>query len=207
MNEDEQVEALKRWWDSYGKMVLIILALSIVFVIGYQYWQKNQYKKLSQSSELFSDIIEKVQLSDNQTAKAEANYLLDKYPDTIYAGVSALVLAQLAVDEGDLTTANQYLKSSEKHSKPTVFKEITRIRQARVLAALEKNDEALQLLANIDDATFKSLVDSVKGDILLQQGKIKEAKKMYQQALSENSVAQQNELIEMKLANIPGDIA
>jgi len=117
------------------------------------------------------------------------------------------MLAQMAVNDNDLSSADQHLQWVQQHAKPAVFKEIARIRHAKVLAAMDKREEALQLLEDVDDPMFKSLIHEVRGDILLQQGKTSDARRAYQQALSEGSILRESQLIEMKLANVSGGAA
>ena len=40
--EEQQIEAIKKWWQTNGNSVLIGIALAIAAVLGYQTWNQNK---------------------------------------------------------------------------------------------------------------------------------------------------------------------
>ena len=203
LNEDEQVEAIKRWWNKYGTAIILGVVLGIIGVLGYQYWQKNQHKGLSAASSIYLQMIDPTTTAGPEIKAQQAAYLKKNYPNTIYASMASLSLAKTAVVAEDLATATTELQWALSHAKPGVFKDITRIRLARIQAAQGDVEKALKNLDQVNDATFKSLAADVRGDLLLKQGDMAAAKKAYQTALSGPvSIEQLDNLINLKLANL-----
>ena len=40
--EEEQIEAIKKWWQTNGNNILIGIGLAIAVVFGYQFWKDSE---------------------------------------------------------------------------------------------------------------------------------------------------------------------
>jgi predicted negative regulator of RcsB-dependent stress response len=96
--EEEQVEALKRWWDENGRstMVAIIVALGLGF--GWQGWQKYQQDELEGASTSYQSMLQMLSEQDDEGAAAVAVDIKKNYSRSTYAQFSALHLARIAVN-------------------------------------------------------------------------------------------------------------
>ena len=62
-SEEQQVEAIKRFWDQYGKAILGGVVLGLAVLYGFRFYQGQQRANAEQASVQFSQLIE--QRSDN----------------------------------------------------------------------------------------------------------------------------------------------
>ena len=56
LEEQERIDGLKSWWDVYGTLVIIILAIFVTGVSGTQAWKYYQKKQTDQTVELFNSL-------------------------------------------------------------------------------------------------------------------------------------------------------
>ena len=54
--EEEQIEAIKRWWKDNGNGILMGIGLAIALVFGWQSWQQNSRSKGEAASTLFNQM-------------------------------------------------------------------------------------------------------------------------------------------------------
>ena len=97
-SEQEQIERLKRWWRDNGKALILGLVVGIGGLAGYRYWEGAQTARAEGASityELVLQLLEDGRLDD---VEKTGQTLLEKYPDTPYARMTALLLAKIAVD-------------------------------------------------------------------------------------------------------------
>ena len=100
----------------------------------------------------------------NDEAKLYAKHLMQDDPKSSYAGLAALMQAKLAVKTGDLKLAQEQLQFVIKKSSNNTLRQLARIRLARVFLATKQPQEALNLLATVDDEAYKAEISEVSGD-------------------------------------------
>lgn len=181
-NEQEQVEAIKRWLKENGTAIIIGLALGIGAISGWRYWQSHQRERAEAASTLFTQVMAASRSQQPAQAEKLALQILGEYADTTYGTFAALMLAKLAVEKQDLTTATQQLSWVLEHSADVSMQRLARIRLARVLLAEGKHDEAWSQLERIPSGSPSAALAELRGDIMLAQGKKDEAGKQYLEA-------------------------
>lgn len=205
LDENEQWEAIKNWWQQNGIQLIIMLIIGLAIGFGWRYWQANLLEKKEQASQLFDQLLS-TQTTDSNSAMIGriAGELEENYSRTVYAPLAALFEAKRAVAKNDLPTAEEKLRWSEKHAKTSTLRDITQIRLARVLLAEKKPDQALALLEKIKNTYFSAAIEQVKGDIYLAQGQTTKARTAYQQALNATPTSQPlRSYVEMQLNQLP----
>ncbi|EED32609.1 Tetratricopeptide repeat family protein [gamma proteobacterium NOR5-3] len=186
-SEEEQVEALKRWWKENGRSTLIGIALALGLGFGWQAWQKTQQLAAENASNLYQQMLQVLSTQDEQAGtvgRQLATQLKEQHRGTVYAQFAAMHLARLAVNDGQLQAAEQELRwTLSMASGNDDIQQVAQLRLARVLASLEKPDEALDLLqgANPD---YQASYAIARGDIFLSQGLEAEAFAAYESALA-----------------------
>lgn len=188
--EEEQVEALRRWWSENGRSIIaaIIIALSLSF--GYQTWQGNVETKQQDASDLYQAMLQLVSSADAGPAQqkqgmALAEQLKADYDGTTYAQFAALHLARIAVAENDLAAAEEQLRwVLGKADKGSDIEQLAQLRLARVTAATGDNDQALAILDAQEQDTYLASYAVARGDILLAKGDTEGARLSYTEALS-----------------------
>ena len=182
MSDKEQIQLLKNWWKQYGTSILVgILAFAVVN-FGWQYWNQNKSQRTERASLMYTQLLNIADQDKNSEALLFEDHLIKDYASTPYASLAALSSAKNAVVAGKLEVALDKLQWVIKNSNVAGFRELARIRAARILLEQKKPQEALDLLAKIDDSDFAAAIDEVSGDALVALGKNDLAKERYQKA-------------------------
>jgi predicted negative regulator of RcsB-dependent stress response len=100
--------------------------------------------------------------------------------------MAALAAAKASFNTGELDEARKNLAWAAEHAKETEMRDVARLRLAGVLLDEKKHDEALKLLEVKPADSLAGLYADLKGDILVTQGKIPEARGAYQAALDQS---------------------
>ncbi len=196
--EEQQVEALKKWWKENGRVVIAGLILGVVVIAGWRFYV--DYKK--QHSEMASAIYENVMLAANANAdlaeqELRVNNLMAEYADTPYATLAAMVLAKQQIQKGDAIKAQQQLDWVVKHTKQPELQHLARLRLARVFLSNQQYDQAEMLLSIDYPQSFTALYEELKGDVYLAKGDKDNARLAYDKAILA-AAGQANPLLKLK---------
>lgn len=206
--EQEQLASLKSWWVHYGNLVtwaLIILLGAYAAWAGWTAYQRNQ---AAQAGQLYEEFQKAVTAHDKEKVQRAATDMQSKFPRTAYAQMTALAAAKSAFDSGDLKNAKTQLQWIIDKGTNDEYKAIAKVRMAGILLDEKAYDEGLKLLSGTFPAQFVGLVDDRKGDILVAQNKLDEARIAYQTALEKTSEKNPGrQLIQIKLDAIGGAAA
>ncbi len=181
-SEQEQVEAIKKWWDENGKQALVALTVVLASVGGYRWWQGHQLAQAEAASLQYQVVLQGME-SDPEKASEQARQLLGSYSGSTYAELAELLLAKQAVEGGDLEAAAAHLHSVADNSKHKELQALASVRLARVLLAKGDAAAAKGVLDGLDDALLPALQQEVLGDVLLSQGDRRGARSAYAKAL------------------------
>jgi predicted negative regulator of RcsB-dependent stress response len=184
-SEEEQVEALKRWWKENGRSTMIGVVLALGLGFGWQGWQKNQELAAESASNLYQQMLQALSAEEDQgttIGRQIAVELKDSHRGSVYAQFAAMHLARLAVNDGQPQVAEQELRwTLAMADAGDDVQQVAQLRLARVLASQDKQEEALGLLEGaITD--FIASYAMARGDILLSQGLEAEAFDAYETA-------------------------
>lgn len=202
--EEEQIEAIQRWWDENGKSTVIAVVLGVAGVFGWQAWQQQQDTQAQAASDVYQQLLETVtdqaELTEAQLRSAEhvVDTLKAEHSSSSYTQFATLLLAKVYVERGDLTGAEQQLRLALEDANEKNIEVMVRLRLATVLYAQDKPDEALALINNVEAGEFRAAYDELRGDIYSDKGEHAEALTAYDLA-NEHSTAQNKQLLEFKL--------
>lgn len=198
-SEQDQVDALKAWWDKNGRSALTALAVFLLSVLGWQSWNDHSNEVAAAASTQYQQMAELMDSNGPQAMEA-GRALLASYPDSIYAVMASMSMAKLAVADKDLDAAAAHLRSAINNSDQPELTELARLRLARVEAAQGNSDAALATLGGGEGGAAS---DELRGDILLAQGNSAEARLAYTKALDGYGKAvDKRELVQMKLDDL-----
>ena len=213
ITEEEQIEALKRWWDENGKQVVLAIVLTVGGYFGWQAWTDHVEEKTAAASLVYQEMLDHISDTtagdvvdaDKQVEISQlAETLKQDYSNTQYAFYAALIKAKLAVEGTDLSAAAVELQWAMDNAGETVSENIARLRLARVEAAAGNLDKALQLVQGVDAGELKSAFDEAKGDFYQLQGNAAAAYTAYEAAMmgidAGNSSASQ--LLQLKISQV-----
>ncbi len=203
--EEQQLEAIKKWWKENSSMVVSGIAVGVAAIFGWQYYQAENIKHEEQANVLYEQVLIHVgnpAKSDEQLATA--NQLEAEFKDTPYASLSALVVAKQQMAAGKFEKAQQQYQWVIDNAKQPELKYLAKIRLSRLLLTTEKYDDALKILNETFPESFASMVFELKGDVLLTQGNKAQAKAAYIEAQLMSKDA--NRWLQLKIDDIASDV-
>lgn len=184
--EDEELAVIRDWWQRNGKPLLTGSALALVVVFGWQAWQKHQVAEAQGASVLYQQLLENSLVADGQADVGKVAELAGKlkadYAGSHYAQYASLLLAKVAVEAGKLDDARAELQAVIDKPADATLGELARQRLARVLAAQDKTEDALKLLAGDAEPAFVAAREELKGDLLVKLERSDEALQAYEKA-------------------------
>jgi predicted negative regulator of RcsB-dependent stress response len=183
LEEQEKIDAIKAWWQRYGGAVMVGLILGAVVLGGLRFWFNHQRDQAAKAGDLYHAMQKTLAKTEPKKVLSAAREIADKYPSTPYASRAALVAAKASFDSGDLEAARTQLQWVIDNSREVELKALASYRLAGVLADQKKYNEAVALLERVDNPAFATLALDLKGDILVAQGRLADARGAYKQAI------------------------
>jgi len=216
--EEETIEALKRWWEDNGTLVISLAAAAALLWGGWTFWQNSTQTETAAASDLYEEILALspsepgVQPGDADRSRimAIAEQLQAEYAGSVYARYAALFAAQQAVNSGNLDVAQRHLEWVLDNAGGSLFNQVDEgliltatLRLGRVLLAQGELDRALSLVDGVDPATFETEFAELRGDIYLAQGRPADARDAYTTALQ--SAGGTRTFLQMKLDELSNE--
>ena len=216
-SEEEQIEALKKWFRDNGRHLLTGALIAAVAAFGIFSWQQRQQHRADTASVDYQNLMQAMRALDANAADAAkvkeqlatarhlAETLKTDFESSTYAQFAALFKAKLAVDENDLAQAETELKWVLAHKPAEEIKALTQLRLARVLYAKGDNEGALAQLDEKSSGSYASAYLQLKGDIAQARGDIEAARAAYvraQELEKQMSSPVNDPLLEMKLRDL-----
>ncbi|ELX09871.1 hypothetical protein DUF2133 [Janthinobacterium sp. HH01] len=206
LEEQEQIATLKAWWDKYGNLTSWVLIAGLAAYSGFTGWNYYQRTQAAQASALYDELQAAVGTKDNAKVLRAAGDMESKFGNTAYASMSALVAAKSSFEANDLKSAKAQLQWAADHGGDE-FKAVAKVRLAGLLLDEKAYDEALKVLAGEVAPQFAGSVADRKGDILVAQNKLVEARAAYQAALDATDKKNPGrQLIQLKFEAIGGSV-
>ena len=198
--EEQQVEAIKSFWQENGNAIIVGLSLGLAGFVGLNYYKEHKLEQELQTSESYQVMIEDVAKDSAGFAAAGSDFIANN-KDSAYASLTAIALAKEAAVAKDWTAVEQHLTTAIETASDNSIKAIATVRLARVQLQLEKYDQALATLSAELPAAFNASVSEVKGDIYLKQDKKELARNAYQVAI-DTAGQGGNPVLQMKLDDL-----
>ena len=190
--EEEQVEAIKRWWNDNGKGIVAAVVVGVVASVGWQWWQGSQIEKSEQASVVYNELTElsgTPELTPAQQVRVDelAAILKEDFGSTGYAKLADLVLAAEQVERGKPEQAHATLEALEKEvaADPTLYG-MVKLRRARIQASVQDASSALATLETLVQGEYAALARMAMSDIELNEGNYDVALRQLNLALALN---------------------
>jgi predicted negative regulator of RcsB-dependent stress response len=204
LEEQEQIASFKAFWSKYGNLVTWVLILALGSFAAYNFWNKHQRDQAVEASALYDELTDAVTAKDNAKSQRIASDIQAKYKRTSYAQMSALAAAKTAFDANDLKTAKAQLQWVIDNGNDE-YKSVAGLRLAGVLLDEKNYDGAMKLLNGSFLPQFAAEVSDRKGDVLVAQNKIADARAAYVAALAAMGPKHPgSQLVRIKLEAIGG---
>ncbi|MEM6998683.1 MAG: tetratricopeptide repeat protein [Pseudomonadota bacterium] len=201
--DEEQAEALKKWWNENGRFIIAGIVIGISAIFGWRGYNNHLLQQAEAASTLYEQMIIASRTNDSENVDVYANRILDEYASTSYAIFANLMLAKQSAETGNLNEAENYLNWVLENSSQEEFKHVARLRLTRVFIAADKLDDASKTLDIKNTGEFTSRYEELRGDIFVKQDKTEEAREAYEQALANSTSAENDQaILQMKLDDL-----
>ncbi len=182
LQEQEQLDALKAFWNKYGNLVTWVLVLVLgAFAAwnAWNYWQREQGVK---AGGMFEELERAAIAGDADKAGRIFADLKGNFPSTAFAQQGGLMAARVQFEKGQADNAKASLTWVADNAIEEEIRTIARLRLAGLQAEAKQYDEALKTLAAANAPGFEALAADRRGDVLAIQGKKDEARLAYRAA-------------------------
>jgi len=194
--EEEQVEQIKKWWNSNGKQIIAGAVIGLAGIWGWNTYSDYQDKQSLNARSLYLSYA-----SDSNNLGAYDKLTTD-FSSSSYSDQAILLMAKYLFDAGSYTQALGVIKPLI-NNPSSVIANTSALRAASIYLQLGQHDQALSILEGQSEDRFSGLIYNLMGDIYLDLGNRSEAQKYYGLAIdniSENSNLSQ--LIQIKLDDL-----
>jgi predicted negative regulator of RcsB-dependent stress response len=182
--EEERIEAIKSWFRANGLSLLLAVVIVVAAFLAWHFWQQHQASQAMEGATQYQRLMGSINAGKTGDAKRIADGLVKNYAGTPYAAQGDMTMAAYLVAHNKLPAAAKRLDWVSHHASEKNLRHLARLRQARVLRGMGKDEQAMKLLEKGDPGVYKPLYQELRGDILADQGKDKAAVKAYKTALS-----------------------
>jgi len=194
--EEEQVEQIKKWWNSNGKQIIAGAVIGLGGIWGWNTYLEYQDKQSLNARSLYLSYA-----SDSNNLGAYDKLTTD-FSSNSYSDQAILLMAKYLFDAGSYSQALGVIKPLM-NNPSSVISNTAALRAASIHLQLGQHDQALLILEGQSDDGFSGLIYNLMGDIYLDLDNRTEAKNYYSLAIdnvTENSNLTQ--LIQIKLDDL-----
>jgi predicted negative regulator of RcsB-dependent stress response len=185
--EEEQLDAIKRWFKENGVSLIAGVAIAAAGVFGWNTWQDYQANQAEAASMRYQQLLNlAMDEQAEEAAIARARDLVveitEEHGNTLYADLAQLLGARFAVTDGDNAAARDALQAMIDSSERDYLKGVARLRLARLQVVDGDAEMALTTLeAGIPEALDAQRAD-VRGNAHHALGRKEEARGAWQEA-------------------------
>ena len=195
--EEQQVEAIKRFWKENGLALVVGALLGLGGLLGWRYYNDSQIETKEQASFTYEKA--SVDLLKGELGFSQAKTFIDSHSGTGYAILMALELSQQAIERKDLTEAANQLEFVANNAKLSAVQSVAQLRLARIQIDQGSLELALASADKITDEAFNSQSQEIRGDVYQVQKLFDKARAAYSAALETNA---RDKVLKMKLDNL-----
>ncbi|SEL53791.1 YfgM family protein [Halomonas daqiaonensis] len=186
--EEEQLEAIKRWWKENGTSLIAGVVIAGAGVFGWNAWQDYQASKAEAASLRYQQLLDLTGRDNlDEQARQRADELVREitaeHGTTLYADLARLLDARLAVDAGDRAQAQAALETVAEGSERDYIAGLARLRLARLQLAEGSAETALTTLEGVPEALAAQRAE-VRGNAQHALGRADQAREAWRQALT-----------------------
>ncbi|OED42295.1 hypothetical protein AB833_06470 [Chromatiales bacterium (ex Bugula neritina AB1)] len=201
--EEQQVEALKKWWADNGRAVLMGIGLGLALIFGWRAWQGHQLSVAQEASSAYTAVMASLENTDDGAEfLGKVKALKSDHGGSSYAAMASLAEARYHVEKDNLPDAESALRWAVDQGAFSELKSIARMRLARVLNAQDKHDEALKVLDKVSSQAYAGQVDEIRGDIFFDKGDAAQALTAYRRAQDSGGKTVSAQILKMKVDDL-----
>ncbi|WP_127959251.1 YfgM family protein [Serratia microhaemolytica] len=200
--ENEQVDALRRFFAENGKALAVGTILGIGALLGWRYWQNHQTATMMAAAEAYQQATDTLVTGSTQGVQAVEQFIQNN--SNSYSAFAALRLAKHSAQQGDFAQAQQQLLTAQQQSKEPNLQALINLQLARVQLQQNQLDEALKTLQAVKGEGWQPMMQEVRGDVLLAKGDQQGARDAYKKGIELSNSQTLQAVMRMKLQNLSG---
>ncbi len=184
-SEDQQIEAIKKWWKENGASLILGLGIGVAALLGWREYLAYKTDHSAEASDLYQAVQAQVvnnRLDDAHAARADQ--IRAEYSDTPYAALVSMAQARYEYEKGDVESALMRLRWAIDNSTEVDVQHVARLRLARILIAQKQYGEAETILLADHPTGFTAGYQELKGDLHVARGEVAEARVAYDKAIN-----------------------
>ncbi len=199
-SDEEQVEALKKWWKENGQSIVVGVVLGLSAIFGWQAWTQHQDQVASQASLRYEKMAVAIQSGNVESAVKQGEMVVADWPKSSYAALASMDMAKIKLGQGDSDAAKKLYEWVLANAEDPSLKQLARLRMARVLLSENSIDAAEAVVAKADKDAYAGEFATLRGDIAKSRKDYAAARTAYMEALTNK--AGNSRLIQMKLDDL-----
>lgn len=183
LEEQEQLSAMKAWWEKNGNLVTGAVLVFAIAVAGYQGWRWYQAKQTAESGAIYAALTQAEQVKDMAKLRVLTDEIISKHGDTAVAELAAVLTAKAELDAGNGKAARSKLEWAVAKGSDPLLRDLARLRLASVQLDEKDYAAALKMLEPAPAPVFTARFEDLRGDLLFAKGDVAAAKSAYARAL------------------------
>ncbi len=199
--DDEQLRAIKEWWNENGRSVIAGVVIGVGSLIGWKGWNVYQEQQAIEASDQYNQMRKEILAQRMDSVVVQGEKLKTDYSSTPYAAWGALLVAKAKESKGESAEAINNLQWVIENGKQDTVITIAKLRLARVYIATSDYPKAQALLDQDYPLAYNSLLEELRGDLHASRGNNQAAREAYDKAIS-SSESGDVEYLKMKRDNL-----
>ena len=204
LQEEEQIDAIKQWWQENKVSVIGAIVLTLGGSFGWSQYQDYTSATAIAAADTYDEILlERASGESADQLAMLADTIRDENGSIAFAEFAALQVAAAAAEEGDFEQAQSELeKVMAGVEVESTLGQLAQLRLAKVKAALGQEEAAIAIL-ELGSDSFPVSYAQVLGDIHLAAGREAAALEAYQTAKAASlMLGGQSGLIDLKVSGL-----
>lgn len=199
-NENEQVDALRRFFANNGKALAVGVIVGIAALGGWRFWSSHQEGADKAASAQYQQLTSAMQADKPHTLEAVASFASEN--NNTYGALAALDLAKQYVAANQLDKAITLLQSGLKDTKDANLQAVINLRLARIQLQQNQADAALTTLNNVKGDGWTAIVADIRGEALLSKGDKQGARDAWSKGAESQASPALKQMLQMKMNNL-----
>jgi len=199
-NENEQVDALRRFFANNGKALAVGVVIGIAALGGWRYWSSHQQDSAKTVSAEYQKVTSAMQAGKPETLEAVNTFASEN--SNTYGALAALDLAKQYVGSNQLDKAATLLQNGLKDTKDANLQAVINLRLARIQLQQNQADAALKTLDGVKGDGWTAIVADIRGEALLSKGDKQGARDAWSKGVESDASPALKQMMQMKMNNL-----
>jgi predicted negative regulator of RcsB-dependent stress response len=199
-NENDQVEAIKRFFAENGKALAVGVILGVGALVGWRYWTGHQAETARATSQTYQNTLAAISADKPESVTAAETFAAEN--KNVYGALASLELAQQFIELNEIDKAAAQLQQGLAAASDENLKAVITLRLARVQVQLKQADAALKSLDAVKGEGWAAIVADLRGEALLSKGDKQGARSAWEAGVNTKASPALSEMMQMKINNL-----